>query len=389
MTDWFDHAIDFPLFTFHRVTALTTSGEIFHRLGNTATAGERRWVATSTTQSLPLTHSTPQVKKMIATDKLTKAISLRNPDPSLCHKLTLTHPRLQIRGSWRKLQLKPGEKSIAGRMKFSSFIWKSRLYVFGGWQGYFSNGDPFFKDFWCLDLDVDDSERKWRRLADYPSKVPAAIGWSFVVEEDEGKAYLITGKSQIDYFELASETWGRIKTTYTPTEEDKKVGGVKGNWPFPGQTLADSTVIINKRKIYTFGGDHGDTSLGCNLFMELDLDTQKWKRLSGYVQAPLYNDYDLPGPRVSACGWVDSTKDRIYICFGQANRDGAHMKGERHGSESAFAYNDFWSWDLEGRKWRRERMSGNPPALRTEMACTFVCCFFSRPVVPMIDSVTE
>jgi hypothetical protein len=376
MTDWFDHAIDFPMFTFHRVTALTTSGEIFNRLGNTATAGERIWVAKSTTQSLPPAHSTPQVKRMITTDKLTQAISLRNPDPSLCHKLTLTHPRLQVRGSWRKLQLKPGEKSIGGRMKFASFIWKSRLYVFGGWQGDLSSANPFFKDFWCLDLSVDDSERKWRRLADYPQNVPAAISWSFVVEEDEDKAYLITGKAQVDYFDLANETWGRIKTTFTPTEEDKRVGGIKGNWPFPGQTLADSTVIINKRKIYTFGGDHGDTGLGCNLFMELDLDTQKWTRLSGYVQAPLYNDYDLPGPRVSACGWVGPTKDRIYMCFGQANRDGAQMKGERHGAKSAFAYNDFWSWDLEWKKWRRERMEGNPPALRTEMAYTFVRRFF-------------
>ncbi|RDB24340.1 hypothetical protein Hypma_008408 [Hypsizygus marmoreus] len=30
-----------------------------------------------------------------------------------------------------------------------------------------------------------------------------------------------------------------------------------------------------------------------------------------------------------------------------------------------------WSWDIQAEKWRRERLAGNPPCPRTEIACTY------------------
>lgn len=62
--------------------------------------------------------------------------------------------------------------------------------------------------------------------------------------------------------------------------------------------------------------------------------------------------------------------------LGCAVRDGPlNKKGrkpELHQAEMAYPYRDFWSYSISEVKWRRERISGNPPLSRTEMGCTFV-----------------
>ena len=35
-------------------------------------------------------------------------------------------------------------------------------------------------------------------------------------------------------------------------------------------------------------------------------------------------------------------------------------------------YADLWSWDIAAKKWTKERINGNPPCGRTEMAVTYV-----------------
>lgn len=119
-------------------------------------------------------------------------------------------------------------------------------------------------------------------------------------------------------------------------------------------------------------GSHATTAMGCNLFMELDLATRKWRRLTGYVRAPEYADYTCPGPRNSASSWVSADKKRIFLLFGHADREGAGFHGESHGAGSAYGYTDMWSWDIDTERWRRERMSGNPPCARTETGYTYV-----------------
>lgn len=42
------------------------------------------------------------------------------------------------------------------------------------------------------------------------------------------------------------------------------------------------------------------------------------------------------------------------------------------GTKQACSYDDHWSWDIDERKWRRERLSGNKPCARGEMSCTYV-----------------
>lgn len=363
--DWFDHNIDLPEITFQRVTALTTGAALLHDLGNTATAAQRRWNACDTIKGMPKPHFTPEVNAMNDMNKVVDAISLRHPDPQLCAKLKVTAPSLQIRGSWKKLQVKAPPGRIMCRLRFASFIWNSRLYVAGGAKE--SHG-PFYRDFWCLDLIKLD---EWRQLPNYPipmSKTGLFVGWNMVVHEEQKRAYLFTGRPRLDYFNLVTETWGSITTTYKSTAADISAG-VQDNWPYRGQDTCHATTQLINGKMYVFGGSHGGTKVGCNLFMELDLATKEWRRLSGYVMPPAKGDYSCPGPRVSPSSWVG--KGRFWLLMGQCDREGARLTGELHGAHIGFPYSDMWSWDIEGEKWRRERVAGNPPSSRAEMACTY------------------
>ncbi|TEB27447.1 hypothetical protein FA13DRAFT_1736578 [Coprinellus micaceus] len=366
--DWMDYALDIPELTYQRVVSIIGSAGIFDELGNTATAVQQRFLSLCFVNPLPDAHRTVAVNGLNDNDVYERGIQGRHPDPSLCHKLSLTCPRLQVQGSWKKLTLKPGSKSCGPRQRCASFVWNNHLYVFGGWTG---DTFVFYKDLWCLNLE-DETGRAWRKLPDYPVGVNALLSPSMVVDRDEKRAYLITGRPRVDYFDLVAERWGYIETTFHATEEDTRCG-VTGGWPFRRNDLTDATVVINKGKIYTFGGGHGDTTIGCNLFMELDLATKKWKRLSGYVMSPPNADYSMPGPRMSACGWVGPCMDTIYIFLGHAMRHGPLDTGkpELHQSEEAYAYQDFWSWSITQARWKRERVSGNMPLARTEMGYTF------------------
>lgn len=238
-----------------------------------------------------------------------------------------------------------------------------RLYVAGGQK---DSLGPFYRDLWCLDLVKLDA---WRALPGYPRQTAAFLNWKMVVHED--KAYLVTGRPKVDYFDLKTEKWGFITTTYKPTPEDRKAGIVE-NWPYPSQQLSDSAQQVTQGKLLVFGGMHGKTNIGCNLFMELDLETKVWRRLSGYVMPPPDNDYSCPGPRKSASSWVSRDTNRFYLLYGQCDRNGASLQGEPHGASDAFPFDDMWSWDLKTERWRRERRAGNTPSSRTEMACTYV-----------------
>lgn len=221
---------------------------------------------------------------------------------------------------------------------------------------------------WVLDLNALDA---WRKLPDYPISLANAgrfIGWTMLLYNDT--ALLFTGRPTVDVFDLSSKTWSSFETTYSPTAADISAGVVDG-WPYPGKILADATMQIVNDKLYVFGGGHHTTAMGCNLFMELDLKTRKWRRLSGYVRAPRHSDNTCPGPRKSAGSWANPDKDRIFLLFGHFDREGARA-GELHKESEVFGYEDFWSWSLTEERWRRERMSGNPPCARTELAYTYV-----------------
>ncbi|KAJ6546244.1 hypothetical protein DFH09DRAFT_1507751 [Mycena vulgaris] len=99
----------------------------------------------------------------------------------------------------------------------------------------------------------------------------------------------------------------------------------------------DAAMQIGENTLYVFGGSHSKTRLGRST-----------------------------SPRVSA------DRVRIYLLFGNCDRDVAHMNNELHAAESAFVHTDFWSWSVKHGVWRQERMAGNPPFARTEMACAYM-----------------
>ncbi|KAJ7911339.1 hypothetical protein B0H13DRAFT_2009921 [Mycena leptocephala] len=289
-----------------------------------------------------------ELNNIVDFHRLADLYQSRHPNPHTTLNLARSSA-LQTRGSWRKLNVAKSGGVTDGRENFACFIWHSgSFYVAGGRKTSFG---PWYRDLWVLDLNTRDA---WRKLPDYPrgtGETGMFTGWNMIVHNNT--AILFTGRPTVDVFDLVHETWTSFKTTYSPTAADIQAG-VQNGWPYPRELCSDSTMQIAHNKLYVFGGEHGTTSVGCNLFMELDLATRRWR-----------------GSRGIASSWVSPDKKRIFVMFGQADRQGASLKKELHGSTEAFGYEDMWSWSIGEERWRRERMSGNPPCARTEMACAY------------------
>jgi hypothetical protein len=214
-------------------------------------------------------------------------------------------------------------------------------------------GGPWHRDFWCLDLEKLDA---WRKLPPYP--VPTRVvgnfqGLTMAVHED--KAYLFTGRLEVDFYDLISNRWDSISTTL------KREGGHRGSatWPYPGHQLSDYAMQLVDGKMYVFGGRNYDIDPACDLFFCLDIAARQWTQLSGTVQPQ--PDHLRPGPRCHPASWVNKEQDTIFVMYGVAEP-----------SHTTYSYDDVWSWSIPGGCWRRERMTGNPPCSRSEMSYTYV-----------------
>ncbi|KAJ6472022.1 hypothetical protein C8R45DRAFT_1013780 [Mycena sanguinolenta] len=363
--EWMDYMPDLPPLSFNNSSGLCLASDIFASLGNSGAAASRRWYAMTSTINLPQLHQTPELNAVLDRELLTKWFEMRHPDPQATPNRAVTVPELQVRGSWKRLQVKTPGGVTEGRENFSSCVWNGQLYVAGGRQ---TSLGPWYRDMWALDLAKLD---QWRRLPDYPAPMKTSgmfLGWNMLVYRDQ--AIIFTGRPTVDTFDLRSETWGSFQTTYTATPADMEAG-VVGEWPYPGMRCADATMQIVDDKLYVFGGHHNTTNMGSNLFMVLDLATKKWCRLSGTVRVTRHSEYSCPGPRKSASSWVSQDKKRIYLVFGSFDREAAKSHNELHGASEAYGYGDFWSWSVEKEVWRRERLAGNPPCGRTEAACVY------------------
>ncbi|KAJ7648077.1 hypothetical protein FB45DRAFT_861073 [Roridomyces roridus] len=309
---------------------------------------------------------TPALGRIANRSKMAELYRSLHPNPQTTMSSDTQSTSLQMRGSWTKLSVAKTGGPTEGRESFACFIWKGRMYVCGGRKA--SNG-PWCRDLWVLDLAKHDA---WRQLPKYPISEMSTghfVGRTMVVHKD--RAILFTGRPTLDVFDLVKEKWTTLVTTYKPTRDDIQVAGVQDGWPYPGRTLCDAAMQIVGDKLYVFGGQHGRTAVGCNLFMVLDLTTLKWRRLTGYVRAPVYADYTCPGPRKNAASWVSPDQTRIYVLFGHADQEVAERHDEPHGGSRAFGYRDMWTWSIGEEKWRQERMPGNAPCSRTELAYTF------------------
>ncbi|TFK44026.1 hypothetical protein BDQ12DRAFT_701677 [Crucibulum laeve] len=363
MFDWIKWIPDSTEFVRQYVKALAAASDIYLSLGNTGSAVHRRWTAN---ECVSYKHRTSEIQKVLNTSKTNEIIQLRHPDPKLCANLEVKEPELQLLGSWKKIKVKKAE-GPGRRMTFSSFIWKGKLYIAGGRK---DSLGPFYRDMFALDLEKLDS---WRSMPSYSQPMHqsgAFLGWHIIPCREHSRAYLFTGCKTLDFFDLATHTWGSINTTFARNDPEDAEAGIK-NWIYPKSMLTDSTQQIIDEKLYVFGGTHGSTNIGCNLFMVLDLKTREWRRLSGTVIPGPTADPFSPGPRKTPTSWVDGRGERLYLVFGECDRMGAQLQGELHGGECGHPFDDFWSWDLIGGGWRRERIGRNAPCPRSEVAYAY------------------
>lgn len=201
----------------------------------------------------------------------------------------------------------------------------------------------------------------WHELPQYPG--PVFLNLQLVVHGN--KAYSFNGKPHVLVFDLVTERWGRMQTSWVDHS------GKPAPWPQEIDGLSDYAMHVANGKIYVFGGTVDKAKMGCNFLAVLDLATKTWRHLSGFARIPPA-DYDTPGPRKYVASWVDGKGEKIYLLQGMADRAASEMLHQAHAARDSHGYDDFWSWDIKARKWRRERMVGNTPCPRTEMACTYV-----------------
>lgn len=140
-------------------------------------------------------------------------------------------------------------------------------------------------------------------------------------------------------------------------------------WPYPKNKLENHSMEIHKGVLYVFGGADGQRVLGCNIFMALDLETLEWEHLGG--QSEPVAAFDFPSLRSYACSWVVPSLDKIFLAWGNVNRQAALINGEEHGSPHDVSCEDIWSWHTTHRIWTQERIQGNKPCRRTEAAAVF------------------
>lgn len=225
---------------------------------------------------------------------------------------------------------------------------------------------PYYHDFHYLDLNKLDG---WHALPPFPVKAaiarqnPVCSYHAMYIHQDT--LYYFTGLPTMCAYDLVKEHWYQVQPT----------PGVKGSvWPIDiGLRWFSSTFAPKRGQFYVFGGKHSDERLGCDLFLVIDMYTGQWRQLSGHAPAgEIRADYRVPGPRVNAMMWPDAEEKKIYLFGGEADRSGAHMHNQEHGASISYPYDDFWSWDIEGGSWTRERVSGNPPCPRSESGYVFV-----------------
>ncbi|KAJ6564146.1 hypothetical protein B0H19DRAFT_75821 [Mycena capillaripes] len=341
---------------FERITTLCLASAVFLAIGNTGSTVHRRWVAEEIFIRLPEHLKSPQLLKLaplLGSDILV----LRHPDPKMAPGLTVTNPDLQISGSWQKLNIhKSGGLTSRGRSAICAF--DGHLYVLGGEK--ITEG-PHYRDFWVLDLMKLDG---WRQLPDFPLPKMVTdnlIGYKMVPHRD-GRAFVFLGMPTLPVFDMKRRKWSLMQTTFTLDAQTP-------DWPYPSFRLMEYAAHCVGDRLYVFGGLHHESKIGTDLLMELHIPSRKWRRLSGSaVPVPSTSS---PGPRGQCHSWLGKDQTRIFFMFGIADRHAAMIHKQQHGGLYSYAYADLWSWDIKAEKWARERMHGNVPSSRGEMACTY------------------
>lgn len=211
-----------------------------------------------------------------------------------------------------------------------------------------------YHDTWKLSLQH--PERGWRQI-EHP--VPPALLANLqycpaVVYRD--CVYIFTGRSCLLVFDLRREVWRPFPTTFA---------GAEHTWAEPVDGLLRYTAQVIRDKMYVFGGNNSLERKGRNMLLCLDFETARWEALSGSRNLQP-SDGTLPGPRLNCISWAIESK--FYVAFGAAEQTVEQLPTA---TTLDYCYRDTWSYDVDERRWRHERLRGNAPCRRTQAACTY------------------
>lgn len=115
---------------------------IFRNLGNSAAVTYYSYLS-SVHYSAIFPESIPQLKKLIDECDIRMWYAAQHPSVHSAKNWDVTEPKLQVRGIWRRLNMKADYRPLR-RMQDGCWIWKSRLYMFGGLVS-----SDYGRDLWC------------------------------------------------------------------------------------------------------------------------------------------------------------------------------------------------------------------------------------------------
>ncbi|CAA7263601.1 unnamed protein product [Cyclocybe aegerita] len=300
-----------------------------------------------------------------ANSDIRKLEGRRYPDPNTITTIETKDDRLHTDGSWKKVHIR-SQGGVTPRLRSSVFVHEGFLYVFGGEKT--SIDGPYYKDFWRIDLQKPD---RWESLPSPSRALPRdkdCLG-SHGMAVHNGAAYLFMGSATLLRYEFRSSQWTTVKTRF------KSDSIVNQLWPY---SIVDGmsnsvcfafSMICVLGKIYVFGGHTVSSFVGVDLFLELDIEKREWRRLSGSLNP--VPSYSSPNPREAPALWTNREQTKIFLMYGHVDRFSAYQRSAPHGCPVNYAHDDLWSWDIMEEKWTREKIRGNPPCPRGEMAVVY------------------
>jgi hypothetical protein len=160
---------------------------------------------------------------------------------------------------------------------------------------------------------------------------------------------MFSGAKQLWTFDLRTETWSE--------KIIQRATGQHQMWPYPDNKVVEHSFEIFEGVMYVFGGNSGSSHLGTNVFLSIDLTTFKWTHISGTAEAIMTTTE--PPLRCFPTTWVVPSQRRFYVMYGHVSRVNAQNHGSPHGFEEDPVHDDLWSFSVDEKKWRRERILGN------------------------------
>ena len=120
--------------------------QVFLGLGNIATSSYLTYICTYV-YPFNFPKGVPEIEKLNKESQSVERLKSRSPDLKILNDWDVSDPRLQIRGIWNKMYI----SSVLGprrREYMTCWIWRSRLYIFGGVITTMDRSTEKLRDIW-------------------------------------------------------------------------------------------------------------------------------------------------------------------------------------------------------------------------------------------------